>query len=84
MGRVEHFAVPMGAGLLALLVRSRVTSCSLVVRSLCRCCSVLIHRSCRGKGRGTLQYVGQDRRAATKWMSCGLRHRVVRHGGLIA
>lgn len=28
--------------------------------------------------------VGQDRRAATKWMSCCVRRRWIRHGGLIA
>lgn len=84
MGKVEPFEVPMEAGLRALLVRSRVTSRSLVVQSLCSCCAVLIYRSLRGKGRGSRQYVGQDRQAATKWMPRGRWPRVTRDGGLVA
>lgn len=38
------------------------------VRSWFTCCAVLMHRSCGSKSKESLQYVGQDRLAASELM----------------
>jgi hypothetical protein len=68
MDKVELTAVRIWFGFDPRSVRSWFTCYAPAMRSLCTCCAVLMHRSCRSKSKESLEYVGQDRLAASELM----------------
>ncbi len=72
MGKVE-LKGRIRSGLGSRSFRSRFTSCALAVRFLFTCCALLTQYWCGGRGKESLQYIGQDRPAASKLMRTGRR-----------
>jgi hypothetical protein len=82
MDSVEPTAVRIRFGFDPRSVRSWSALCALVVRSLCTCCAVLMREPCRRSNKESLQYVGQDRLAASELMKAGPRASESCDGGL--
>jgi hypothetical protein len=68
MDVVEPTAVRIRFGFDPRSVRSSFALCASVVRSLCTCCAVPMREPCRRSNKERLQYVGQDRLAASERM----------------